>query len=215
MNNGRQQDRYSSGIAIFAGTIWHRQDKKGLYLVALDADTATGIKELCTRNGQTISLQKMSEKFIVEQHEDDPDRAHILFYSPVPFPQKVADSKIGLEVKSEGKHGILFCSPSIHRNGYPYKIIGTREPTTLTRLQAYEFVQHINQICIKHGLEYLGKHSKITGKIKQMLKGLAIDKTISIPKGERHITLISIADSLLIRHLGRSNNTERTLKEYL
>jgi hypothetical protein len=30
----------------------------------------------------------LSQKFLVEQHKDNPDKAHIYFYSPIPFPKK-------------------------------------------------------------------------------------------------------------------------------
>src|SRR3712207_7395656 len=33
-----------------------------------------------------------------------------------------------IEVKGLGEHGLFFCSPSIHKNGQPYQIIGTKEP---------------------------------------------------------------------------------------
>jgi hypothetical protein len=47
-----------------------------------------------------------------------------------------------------------------------------------------------------------------------MLKELVMDYTVSIPKGERHVTLISVADSLLIRHLGRGKYTGGKLKDF-
>jgi hypothetical protein len=38
-------------MAVIAGKVWHRQDKKDYYLVALDADKIEAINEICTRNG--------------------------------------------------------------------------------------------------------------------------------------------------------------------
>jgi hypothetical protein len=82
-------------------------------------------------------------KFLIEQHKDDLDKAHICFYSEIPFVKKSPDGIIGIEVKSAGEHGISFCCPSIHKNKDPadtethrYEIIGTLEPITLTKLQA-------------------------------------------------------------------------------
>lgn len=128
---------------------------KRYYLVVLDADKIEAIKEICTRNGKTISLQEMARKTLVEQHKDCLDRAHICFYSPIPFPKKSAYSVLGLEVK-----GLMFCSPSLHKNGHPYEIMGTSQPISLTIEQAKELMLHIDSICEKHNQEYLEKHYK-------------------------------------------------------
>jgi hypothetical protein len=50
----------------------------------------------------------MAHKFIVEQHKDNLEKAHIYFYSPIPFPKKSSDSILGLEVKGVGEHGIAY-----------------------------------------------------------------------------------------------------------
>ncbi len=134
-------------MAIIPGKVWHKQDKSSLYLTFIDLDSKNAIDEFCTYNGKTTSLQKMSQKFLVEQHRDSPDKAHIYFYSPIPFVKKSADEVIGLEVKGLGEHGIAYCSPSIHKGGYPYEIIGTNTPIALTADQAKELMQHIDGIC--------------------------------------------------------------------
>jgi hypothetical protein len=54
---------------------------------------------------KTIALKGMSEEFLVEQHTDNLDKAHIYFYSPVSFVQKSADAVLGFEVKGLGKVG--------------------------------------------------------------------------------------------------------------
>jgi Bifunctional DNA primase/polymerase, N-terminal len=207
----KSNNAFSSGIAVIAGKVWHKQDKEGYYLTALDADKIEAIKEICNRNGKTTSLQEMAQKTLVEQHKDCLDRAHFYFYSPIPFPQKTPDSVLGLEVKGSGDHGLMFCSPSIHKNGYPYEIIGKTEPATLNTLQAREFIQHINQICMKYGLEYLSKSTIIDERLKTIIKSLKLkkeDSSIRIPKGTRHLTLISFADSLLFNHLGKKKEQE-------
>ena len=76
---------------------------------------------------------------MVEQRRDDINRAHIYFISPIPIPSKGTDSKIGIEVKGEGSHGLIFVSPSMHKNGaYPYEIIGTKNIANLSHRQALE-----------------------------------------------------------------------------
>ena len=92
--------------------------KIDLYLVALDFDTKEAIEEFCSFFGKNTTINELANITIVEQHPDNPDRAHSYLLSPIPFPNKGADTKIGLEVKSKGEHGIMFCSNSPHKNGY-------------------------------------------------------------------------------------------------
>lgn len=141
----KQEGAFNKGIAIIPGRVWHKQDKQNLYFIFIDADKQNAINELCTRNGKIISLQEMAQKFLVEQHADNPEKAHIYFYSPIPFPKKSADSELGLEVKGLGEHGIAFCFPSIHKDGHPYEIIGINQPVKLTIEQSREMIQHFDQ----------------------------------------------------------------------
>jgi hypothetical protein len=214
----KQEGALNKGIAIIPGRVWHKKDKQALYFIFIDADKQIAIDELCTRNGKRITLLEMAQKFLVEQHADNPEKAHIYFYSPIPFPKKSADSQLGLEVKGLGEHGIAFCFPSIHKNGHPYEIIGTNQPVTLTIEQAREMIQHLDQICIKHGVQYLEKGQEdfistaIVGKIREVVQTLVVNTTIRIAQGQRHVTLISIADSILFRHLGKKS--DKQLKEF-
>ena len=215
----KHNHKFGNGLAIIPGKIWHRPDKLGQFLVVIDADTTKAIEELCTRNGKTISVEYLSSKFLVEQHKDDPDRIHICFYSQIPFVKKSPDGILGIEVKSAGEHGISFCCPSIHKNKdpedtntYRYEIIGTLEPITLTKLEATEMMQHINRACIKFGVKYLDKDRRISRMIP-MIQQLTVDRDIRILQGERHLTLLAVADSLLLRHL-KKGKTEGQLKEF-
>jgi P4 family phage/plasmid primase-like protien len=214
----KHNHKLDNGLAVIPGKVWHRPDK-GQFLVKIDADTKKAIEELCTRNGKTTSLEHMSSKTLIEQHKDDPDRAHIYFYSPIPFVKKSPDSIIGIEVKSAGEHGISFCCPSIHQNKdradtniHRYEIIGTLEPIALTASQAIELMQHINRICLKFGVKYLDKDRRISRMIP-MIQQLTVDPDIRILQGERHLTLLAVADSLLLRHL-KKGKTEGQLKEF-
>ena len=63
---------------------------------------------------------------------------------------------------------IAFCSPSIHRDGYPNEIVGTNQPITLNDTQARELMQHIDQICIKYGIRYMEKVSRLDIALKSM-----------------------------------------------
>ncbi len=206
-------------MAIIPGKVWHKPDKIGQFFVVIDPDTKKAIEELCTGDGKTISVGEMASKFLIEQHKDDLDRAHICFYSPIPFVKKSLDSIIGIEVKSEGEHGIPFCCPSIHKNKdlgdtniHRYEIIRTFQPVTLTISQATELMQHINRICLKFGVQYLDKDTRIS-RMKPMIQQLTIDPRIRIHQGERHSTLLSVANSLLLRHQ-TNGKTDVQLKNF-
>ena len=56
-----------------------------------------------------------------------------------------------IEVKSEGKHGIMYCSPSIHKDGHPYQVIGTAIPTVLDKEQSEDLENSINEIYARYG----------------------------------------------------------------
>ena len=87
-----------------------------------------------------ISLSQLAQWTLVEEHNDDLTKAHVLLYSHKPFPKKSSNNNghlnpklnanevPAIEVKGLGSHGILFVTPSIHKNGQPYQIIGTHDP---------------------------------------------------------------------------------------
>ena len=98
----------------------------GEYFNCIDCDNKLAIDEFVQRDGHTtIPLEKIAEKFIVEQHKDNPNKCHIYFYSKVPIIAKsssvntVGKDKIennvvqGFEIKSQS-NTIAFCSPSFH-----------------------------------------------------------------------------------------------------
>ena len=153
---------FDNGIAIILGKVYHNKQKEGLYLVGIDCDNTKAIEETCSLNEQSIPLSQLAQWTLVEQHMDDSSKAHVLLYSHKPFPKKSSDSNgqlnsklnaneiPAIEVKGLGSHGILFVTPSIHKNGQPYQIIGTHDPVI-----ADDFVNHIDNICRKYSIPYL------------------------------------------------------------
>jgi len=211
---------FMDGMAIIAGKVWHRPDKAGQYFTLIDLDKHEAIQEFCTINGKSLSLEEITEKFIVEQHLDDMNRAHIYFYSPIPFVKKSADPKTGIEVKGLGEHGISNCAPSIHQNRdqsdskeHRYQLIKQILPICLERKHALDMMHHLDSICLKHGVEYLHKDHK-HNKLNSIIKTLKIDNTIEIDEGERHQTLLSAADSLLLRYMNKGKTAD-WLKKFL
>src|SRR5687768_14783566 len=142
---------YKKGIAIVTGPIW-RGKNKGKYLNGIDCDNRKAIEEICNKDGNTMSLEELAKWTIVEQHKDNPDKAHIYIISTRPFKNKsttainqglVKDNNNtdipAIEVKCEKR--IMFVSPSMHRDGYPYEILDCKEPALCD-----EFEYHLNNI---------------------------------------------------------------------
>ena len=172
----KKDDAYRDGMAIVVGNVWHRPDRQNLYLTFIDFDKQRGIDEVFTREDElTLTLQQVAEKWIIEQHNGNVHKAHAYFYSPIPFPNKGPDEILGIEIKGKGEHGIAFCTPSIHKDKTPYQIIGTMESQILTELAARELMQYLNQVCSKHGVQYLEKASNLSDEIRRIVKSLHID----------------------------------------
>ena len=95
----KKNGEYSKGIAIVLGKI-HRGKYQGQYLNGIDCDNKKAIEEICNYQDKTISLQKLANWTIVEQHQDDPERIHIYIRSTRPF-RKKSSNKINLELLKE------------------------------------------------------------------------------------------------------------------
>ena len=208
----KREGKFEKGIAIILGQVY-RGNNIGQYLIGIDIDREKGLSEFLTKNNRQRELHKFAQKTLVEQHKDEMHRAHIYFYSPIPFPQKSPDSILGIEIKSRGEHGIMFVSPSIHKNGFNYEIIGNaKEPLLLSSLQAIELMRHIDNICNKYGLKYLEKEKNkiLTEPLKKIIKTLKIEPELQyiIHEGQRHMTMLSFADSLLIHQKNKKSKEE-------
>jgi P4 family phage/plasmid primase-like protien len=208
----KRDGKFEKGIAIVLGEVY-RGNNIGQYLIGIDIDREKGLIEFLTKNNIQTDLHKFAEKTIVEQHTDELYRAHIYFYSPVPFPQKSADSILGIEVKSRGEHGIMFVSPSVHKNGFNYEIIGNaKEPFLLNLEQAIELMRHIDNTCIKHGIKYLEKEKNrvLTEPLKKIIRTLKVEPEFQhiIHESQRHMTMLPFADSLLIKHRNKKSKEE-------
>ncbi len=40
----KRENAFKNGLAILPGKIWHRKDREGYYLIAIDLDSETAIK---------------------------------------------------------------------------------------------------------------------------------------------------------------------------
>lgn len=162
---------FDKGIAIFP-VIIYQENKEELFWVSIDSDKQEAIDEFCKINN-AASLTELADNFLMEQHEDELDSAHISFVSPIQFSQRAAN-KIGLEIKSKGEHGLMICWPSFHKNGYQYKIMGTDNPIVLDKEQALNMIQKIEAIFVSKGSTYLNNNSNLISKFKSMIAKLQI-----------------------------------------
>jgi MoxR-like ATPase len=218
----KNQRAFNQGMAIFAGQVWHNQKKKGLHLILVDLDNQKAIDELCSILNS--SLKEISKRMIIEQHKDQRNKAHVIFYATHPFPKKGSSvAKLldelkheeipAIEIKGSGENGLLFCSPSPHKNGYNYEIIGTREPQTIDEME-----KHLQDIFRKHGIQYPSSSNDDNEKainddripIKDFFK-----PGIKIYAGQnRHEALMRVMESLLLRNQKiLDENTIRGLAE--
>lgn len=208
-NKWKQEGAFVNGMAIIAGRVWHNHKKKGLYLVLVDLDNQKAIDEFCTRNGVMTPLGELAKTLMVEQHDDEPHKAHIMFYASHPFRKKSTDTitktmsdKLvkneipAIEIKGAGEHGVLFVTPSIHKYGKNYHIIGTIELGT-TPFDGLEI--HLDNICNKYGIPYLTNgNGNVT---KQPIDELFNEDTKIYEGHNRHEAILRVMESLLRRNL--------------
>ena len=210
----KDNNSFDKGIAIIPGRIW-RGAYEGQYLVAIDCDNKKAIDEICNVLGFKDIIE-LSNWTIVERHEDAPNKAHIYIRSTKPFKKKSSDkvntdlaNKIdvndipAIEVKGSGEHGIMFVSPSMHKDGYPYKIIGTKIPALCDELENI-----INNLCNKYGIPYLesnNNNSNISHFVSNNNNLIPIENLFNrdtrILEGHnRHEAVLRVAESLIQRN---------------
>jgi hypothetical protein len=118
------------------------------------------------------------------------------------------DKSVAMEVKGDGEHGILFCSPSIHKNGYRYEIIGTKAPVRIN--EDYEL--HIDNICRKYGLTYLDDdtfESRVAGLVEPSHRN---------KEGHRHKNTLAVINHYIYKNfykLPEDQQTEQQLEEII
>jgi P4 family phage/plasmid primase-like protien len=205
-NQWKKSGMFCRGMAIILGRVWHRDERKDYFFLGIDKDNEKAIVEFCSHNGKTITLWELASKTLVEQHLDDPSRAHSYYYTTRPIMGKSSDSIFldginsdlipALEVKSQG-NCLMYCTPSIHVNGTRYEILGTFEPATLNELQTDELELHINSICKKYDIDYLSnKNDRLLTPIGDLFQ-----PEYRILEGHnRHEALLRVMESLIFRN---------------
>ena len=141
----KEKKEYDEGCAVITGKIW-RGSYKDKYLVCFDFDNSIAIEVFLEETFSLFgceSLQELSQKTIVEEHEDAKGKrtdVYIITSDPTTKRNKPRGNKSmegkeipELEVKSNSSTYAV-CSPTIHMKGHPYQIIGTREPMVLNKV---------------------------------------------------------------------------------
>jgi hypothetical protein len=204
----KAEGAFNQGMAIIAGKIW-RGKYKGKYLVCIDIDNKKGVEEFLSHFGEIDTIEKLSSKTIVEWHKDNPTKVHIYFIVEKPLTKKsgitvrdkdklmVEDEIPAIEVKSEGSHGIMIVSPSMHKNGFPYEIMGTKIPTVLDENQTEVLENTLNLIYSKYNNSH-GKEAEVLTPIAELFK-----PDFKVTEGNnRHEVLLRVMESL-IQRLGK------------
>lgn len=145
----------------------------------------------------------------------------------------VRDGKIpAIELKSDSSTYVV-CPPSIHQNGHPYQIIGTKQIQVLNDEKSRKLEDVLNKIYEKYNNKNTPLHSKndvdnasnnsiLTEGLKKIARTLTIDEHIvqncEIYEGTRHPALLSFANYLLFYHYennGLKKDDYRKLKSIL
>lgn len=191
----KMKGMFRDGMAVVCGKVHHNQEKNNLYLCAVDCDNKKAI-DVMHSNG----IEYLSQKTLVEQH-DNPNKAHFYFYTHKPMPKKSSDAvnfdmveKMekgeipAIEMKGDGTHGIMYCTPSPHKDGSNYRILGVKEPVILD-----EIGDVVNKICDEFSLGK-GKDNLIPMKV------LMKDDTRVIEGSNRHEAIMRYAESILRKY---------------
>ena len=193
----KREKIFDNGMAIVAGKVWHNNLKSGLYLCAIDCDNKIAIDEMMPKG-----VLDYAQKTLIELHPDDSGKCHIYFYTNDPVPKKSSDmvnprqtqqlqsNEIpALEVKGDGKHGIMYVTPSIHKNGTRYEIIGVETPRLLNEISIV-----VDRICKKYGMGYLENVKNNNSLIP--MSDLLNDTSEIVEGHNRHLAMLRYADHI-------------------
>jgi len=133
----KRRNVFSNGIAIMAGPVWHRPDLNGYHLCFIDLDNQKAIEEICKVFG-VKDIDELAQLTIVEQHLNNKSKAHAYFYTKYVLKKKSSDATRNLKEKLDSNEipaievkcqsdGLAFCTPSPHKDGSIYEIIGVKK----------------------------------------------------------------------------------------
>ncbi len=196
----KKEGLFKNGFILYTGRIW-RGPNEGKYLVCIDIDNKKGLDEFLFAFSEFKSIDEFSQYTLVVQHEDTKDeRAHIYMITKTPMQKICGISRAGrinkelnielpkIEVKADSST-LLVGPGSIHINGYPYQIQGTKIIQILDDKNTSLLDEALNNIYLKYNQDYK-KYSSLPS-LSEMDK----DEYI-VPGGHnRHLNLLRKIDS--------------------
>ncbi|MGD9672127.1 MAG: phage/plasmid primase, P4 family [Candidatus Nitrosocosmicus sp.] len=219
---------FDSGYGIITGKIW-RGSFKDKYLLCIDIDNSIGLIDFMSFFIETKSIEELSKKTMVIQHEDTKEeRAHIYFITDNPINKKnriVSSVRINhpqvaeIEIKSDSSTYMIGAN-SIHKSGYPYQVIGTKNIQVLNTEKSRILENAIDRIYNKYlnrtqfylidnyqnngnNIDGYGGISLLDNDLRRIARTLQISenniKNCKIYEGRRHSTLLSFANSMLFQ----------------
>lgn len=196
----KKSGAFNDGMAIIVGKIWHNKEKSHCYLAAIDCDNEMAIKIVCRTDLKDLAL-----KTLVEQHLDSPGKAHVYFYTAKPLPKKSSDKnnrKIAesidknqlpaIEIKGEGRHGIMYVTPSPHENGTNYQVLGVYEPSTLDESTTDQLIAYLDSRLKAFGISWNGSN----GQPLLPMRDIMDDTTVIYEGHNRHEAILRYAESI-------------------
>lgn len=197
----KNRGMFNDGMAIIVGKVWHREDRVGYYLSAIDCDNMPAIRLFCQTDPKTTAL-----KTLLEQHPDNPSKCHIYFYTAKPLPKKSSDmanpklaeliksDKIpGVEIKGDGRHGIMYVTPSPHQDGSNYEIIGITEPDLLDMERTENFIAVTESKLKPFGISYFASQNNSS---LLPMRDILDDHTVIYAGHNRHEAILRYAESI-------------------
>jgi len=176
----KRRNVFLNGIAIMAGKVWHRPDLDEYNLCFIDLDNQKALEEMCKVFG-VKDIDELAQLTIVEQHLNNKSKAHVYFYTKYVLKKKGSDATRNLKEKLDGNNipaievkcqsdGLAFCTPSPHKDGSNYEIIGVKK---IGIFDGKEIEDKLFEVYEKYGL-LIGTESK-NGKtnkipIEELLK---------------------------------------------
>ncbi|MDN5866822.1 MAG: bifunctional DNA primase/polymerase [Candidatus Nitrosocosmicus sp.] len=195
----KKEGLFDKGFGIITGRIW-RGKYQGYFLICLDCDNEEAIREFLSTFKEIDSLRKLAQHTLIVQHEDAKDkRAHIYMITRTQMSKKCGISANNknkekdidlptIEVKTDSST-FMIGPGSMHKNGYPYQIQGTRNIQVLDEQKTTLFDDTLNKIYQKYNKNY-GKNSSLP-TIHEMDE----DDYVVYKGNNRHLNLLRKIDS--------------------
>jgi putative DNA primase/helicase len=153
---------FQNGMAVVCGKLWHNPKTKNLYLCAIDCDNGLAVDEVTS----SVGVDVFARDNLIEMHLDNRNKCHIYYLVDSPITgkgsnavdkimqQKIRDNIIpAIEIKSSSSRGLMYVTPSVHKNGSRYEILGRDTPRLLGDSKALE--QRLEDIFEHYGISYL------------------------------------------------------------